>query len=193
MVDAIDDLKAQARVLHRLVRSSDVTALERLRTLDGWSEWSDGALKDRVRRKHCLLLVAQEFGFKNWVHAVTVLSSASSGDFGTLLYPIGANAYWNVWSAHYEEALRIREEHGGFLLAYRQQYLIVDEFFIGTLGLDPKDPDWNAIGRDWVCPRLPEARQRLYAKLIEQRRRHRSRIEPWMKRHAGREGRPTKE
>ena len=44
--------------------------------------------------------------------------------------------------------------------------MIVDRYFIETLGLDPEDPDWEAIGRDWVRPASLKARERLYAKLI---------------------------
>lgn len=170
MSDAITDLKAQARILHRGARQSEAAALGRLRTLDGWDGSSDDEILERLQRKHCLLVVAREHGFRNWAHAAEVLSTAEPDDFGTLLYPQGVAAHWNIWSASYEEARRIREEHGGFLLAYRNQYLIVDEHFVRTLGLDPDDADWDAIGRDWARPKQPEARQRLYAKLIRQRR-----------------------
>ncbi|MGD8817374.1 MAG: hypothetical protein PVJ51_09300, partial [Acidobacteriota bacterium] len=168
--DAITDLKAQARILHRSALRNDAAAMSRLRAFDGWDGASDDEILERLQRKHCLLVVAREHGFTSWAHAATVLSTATPDDFGTLLYPSGTAAHWNIWSASYEEARRIREEHGGFLLAYRNQYLIVDEHFIRTLGLDPDDADWAAIGRDWARPKQPEARQRLYAKLIRQRR-----------------------
>ena len=41
--------------------------------------------------------------------------------------------------------------------------------FIDTLGVDPDDPDWELIGRDWVRPRRTDARARLYGKLIRRR------------------------
>ena len=44
-----------------------------------------------------------------------------------------------------------------------------DGYFIETLGLHPNDPDWDLIGRDWVKPREPDARERLYGKLIRRR------------------------
>jgi hypothetical protein len=61
------------------------------------------------------------------------------------------------------------DEHGGYLLAYRRHFFIVDRYSIETLGLHPDDPDWELIGRDWVRPRRADARERLYAKLIQQR------------------------
>jgi hypothetical protein len=42
----------------------------------------------------------------------------------------------------------------------------VDRFYIESLGLDPDDHDWQAIGFDWVRPRDVDARTRLYAKLV---------------------------
>jgi hypothetical protein len=63
----------------------------------------------------------------------------------------------------------LREQNGGYLLAYRWHFFIVEPHFITNLGLDPDDPDWERIGRDWAKPRDPEARERLYAKLIRAR------------------------
>ena len=90
-------------------------------------------------------------------------------DFGTLLYPNGASAHWNIWSASYDEAKAIRADHGGYLLAYKRHFFIVDRHFIETIGLDPDDPDWEKMGRDWVRPKDPEARGRLYARLTRDR------------------------
>ena len=77
--------------------------------------------------------------------------------------------FWNIWSASYEEARTIRQQHGGYLLAYRQHFFITDRHFIKTLGLNPDDPDWELIGRDWVKPTRSDARERLYGKLIRRR------------------------
>jgi hypothetical protein len=97
---------------------------------------------------------------------VAVLGGESPEDFGTLLSPRGAEAHWNIWCARYEEARRVRQEHGGFLLAYKRHFFIVDEHYVRTLGLDPEDPDWERMGRDWARPRDVSARGRLYARLI---------------------------
>lgn len=64
------------------------------------------------------------------------------------------------------EAKAIHEQVGGYLLAYRQQFLIVEEPYIVSIGLDLEDEDWQLIGKDWIKPVDFEARKRLYNKLI---------------------------
>ena len=167
MVDAIDELKARARVLQRRVQAGDAALLAQLRELDEYEATGSTG----VRRRHCLTLVARAFGFANWPHARAVLAGERRDDFGSLLYPDACAAHWNIWSASYAEAKAIRAEHGGYLLAYKRQFLVVDRHFIETLGLDPDDPDWEAIGRDWVEPANPAARERLYRRLVQNRAR----------------------
>lgn len=164
MVSLIDSLRARARVLHRRASRLDPASLARL----GLEGASADEVAATLQRRHCLAAIARELGFSGWPHALAVLEGRDTGDYGTLLYPRGGAAHTNIWCKSYEEARGIREKTGGFLLAYKTQYFIVDRYFIETLGLDPDDPDWEAIGRDWARPRQPEARARLYARLIEQ-------------------------
>ncbi|MDD9965333.1 MAG: hypothetical protein OXR73_03845 [Myxococcales bacterium] len=166
-MEAVEDLKARARILHREAREEVPGALSRLRAHPELADLDGSVVADRVQRKHCLWVVAREHGFRDWVHARTVLSADGQvPDFGTLLVPSRCCVHWNIWSADYDEARRIRSEHGGYLLAYRNQFLIVDEHYLETLGLGADDPDWAAIGRDWVKPLNPLARARLYARLL---------------------------
>jgi len=169
MASVVADLKAQARILHRQIRRGESRAVTRTRLLPEFKDHDLAALQAAIRRRHCLTIVARELGFQGWPHAVGVLGGTESTDFGTLLYPDGADAHWNIWSASYAEARAIREQHGGYLLAYRRHFFIVDRYFIETIGLQPDDPDWELIGRDWVKPRHVDARERLYGKLIRRR------------------------
>ena len=50
---------------------------------------------------------------------------------------------------------------GGYLLPYRHQFLVCESEAIRLLGLDPGDPDWERIGRDWVRPADRDAWRRL--------------------------------
>ncbi len=168
MDDVIDVLKARARVLHDRAQAGEAAALERLRAVDELGRLEGEARVAAVQRRHCLAALAKEMGFSGWPHARAVIEG-DEGDFGTLLHVGEGGAYWNIWSADYAEASRIREEHGGYLLAYRRHFLIVERYYIEALGLDPDDPDWERIGRDWVRPRDPSARRRLYGKLVATR------------------------
>ena len=173
MAGVISDLKAQARILHRQVASGDPRAVARVRVLAELAGGGVHAVAVRTRRRHCLATLARELGFRGWPHAATVLRGADASDFGTLLYPAGAEVHWNIWSASYEQAAAVRESNGGYLLAYRRHFFVTDRHFIATLGLDPDDPDWERIGRDWVKPARPDARERLYRKLIQGRAKRR--------------------
>ena len=95
-----------------------------------------------------------------------MLGESGNGDYGTLLYPSGAARFLNQWFADYEEARGLLQKQGGFLLAYRRQFLVVGASYIQYLGLDPEDGDWRAIQNDWMYPGNGEARARLYARLL---------------------------
>jgi len=164
--DAIHDLKAHARVLHRRALGGDPLALTRLRLLPELKALADAPLREQLKRRQCLIAVARQLGFGSWEHARDVLSSREEHDFGTLLYPKSCAGHYNIWSAHYVEAREIRAAHGGYLLAYKRQFLIVEEGYIDSMGLDPHDPDWTRIGRDWVKPGDHAARARLYCQLV---------------------------
>jgi hypothetical protein len=170
MIDPIQELKLRAELLHRRVQAQEPPALQRLRALPelraAGAEALRGASLD-VQRKHCLAVVAREVGFQSWQHASRVLGGdESETDFGTALYPRGCSGFLNHWFTSYEEARVQRTEHGGYLLAYKRHFFVVEGHFIEMLGLDPEDPDWAAMGWDWVRPRDAGARRRLYGKLL---------------------------
>ena len=110
MVDLIHQLKSEARVLHRQARQGDPAALRRVRLLKEFRDSSDAAIVENILRRHCLAAVAREIGFDGWPHALAVLTGERSDDFGTILYPPRGAAYWNIWSASYEEAKSLREQ-----------------------------------------------------------------------------------
>jgi hypothetical protein len=179
MIDPVRELKVRAELLHRAVQASEAEALERLRALAELRKADANALRAAaatMQRKHCLLAVSRELGFTSWEHARRVFEGdATELDFGTMLYARYGAGHLNQWFSTYDEA---REFHAGmpdgeargYLLAYRQQFFIADRFFIRSLGVDADDADWTAIGHDWVRPRDPEARRRLYGKILSAQR-----------------------
>lgn len=169
MVRVLDNLKAQARILHRQAAMLDAAAVARLRKLPELRGIDAAGLPAVIRRRHSLAVIARELGFDGWPHAVAVLGGEPVTDFGTLLYPPYGSGHANIWLATYEQARTIRNQNNGYLLAYKRQFVVTDGYFITSLGLDPEDPDWDRIGRDWVRPAEPEARDRLYERLIAHR------------------------
>jgi hypothetical protein len=169
-MDAIRELKVRAEILHKRVRTGDTRALARLRVLGEFRRVPNATLAkvaQSIRRRHCLSAVAAEFGFADWTQArATLTGEGSITDFGTLLCPDRCCAHLNLWFRRYDEAAAVRQRRNGYLLAHRRHYVVVDRFYIVTLGLDPDDVDWEAIGFDWVRPRSRAARTRLYSKLI---------------------------
>lgn len=169
MIDAIRELKIRAEILHSRVQEHDTRALKRFRILSEFRRSEDQYLIRTVQHQHCLRVIAAEWGFPGWLDAKRALSGEEpSTDFGALLYPNKCCGHLNRWYKTYDEAAAIRKECQGYLLAYRRQYVVVDRYFIETLGLDPDDRDWKAIGFDWVRPREVAARTRLYSKLVAQ-------------------------
>ena len=162
---AVETLKHYARILHKRVQQGEPRAVRSLRVLREFAQLDAAQLAEAAQRKHCLTASALSLGFQSWMHAVEVLEGRAD-DFGTLLYPSTCHGHYNIWSASYDEARGIREQHGGYLLAYKRQFFIVEPEFMESLGLEPNDPDLEAIGRDWVKPTDVAARARLYEKLV---------------------------
>lgn len=83
------------------------------------------------------------------------------------LYRYGfSEASLNTWFNNYEDAkkyLDSRKKH--YLLVYKNHYFVCQAPHIESLGLDPKDPDWEKIGYDWVNPTDQKAKLRLQDKL----------------------------
>lgn len=145
--DIIEFLKTEARLLHKAAAAGDSGALSRL------SKHAPAvALGEEVQRKHCLATVARECGFRSWKAAAECFGGATGNSFEQFLYPKSCHVYWNIWFASHDEAARVREEHGGWLLSFDNQFMVVDEHYIRSLGTDPADPRWDAIGRDWAKP-----------------------------------------
>ena len=171
MIDLIEDLKHRARLLHKAAAAGDPEASRRLGALPELRGLEPPELIARVRRHHCLSALGLALGFRGWPHARVVLAGEATpgDDLGELMTFPNGGAISNVWSASYDEARAIRADHGGFLLAYRRQFLITEAPYVEALGLSPTDPDWDRIGRDWAAPSDRGAWARLTASAIEAR------------------------
>jgi hypothetical protein len=181
MVDPVHELKVRAELLHHALRAQrppEPATLDRLRVLPEFKKADADTLRTAatdLQRKHCLAVVARELGFASFDQAKRVFEGdASEPDFGTLLYGT-TGGHLNAWFADYDEAHEAHArtstpESRRTLLAYKRHFFIVEHAFIEALGLDPDDADWAAIGWDWARPEDPEARRRLYGKLLSGQR-----------------------
>lgn len=109
-------------------------------------------LKD-IKYKHALAVIALENGFGSWVDLKSQISFIVGG-------------FLNKWFASYTQAKAEQQQQGGFLFPYKNQFFICEASYIERLGLNPNDPDWKAIGWDWINPSDKTAWQRLYKKWI---------------------------
>jgi len=164
---AIETLKHRARQLQRQAQEAVANAIARLRTHPDFKADDDATIVSQVKRRHALFVVAKELGFTDWPHATKVLCGREAEDYGTMLYPRGGTAHTNIWSASYDEARTLRDETDGYLLPYRNQFIVVEDHYIRTLDLDLDDADWAPLKRDWLATGGQAARSRLYAKLLE--------------------------
>ena len=88
-------------------------------------------------------------------------------DFDTTrLFPPRVAAFLNLWFRRYDQAREVLTAHPArYLFPYRHQFVICEAGLLEHLGVDPRDPDWERMGRDWVNPLDPEARERLALRL----------------------------
>ncbi|MCA9716198.1 MAG: hypothetical protein H6713_25835 [Myxococcales bacterium] len=161
---ALSRLKTRARLLHQRARARDLGALARL-SRHPLLRGPEGPRAQDIQRKHCLDVIAREFGFRGWQHTTRVLGGdLEERDVGTLLCPPACAGFTNTWFARHEDArAHLRD---GYLLGYRTHAFIVSAAYIEAMGLDPVHEDWDALARDWLRPPAPAARARLYARLI---------------------------
>ncbi|XXX79340.1 hypothetical protein WMF30_11250 [Sorangium sp. So ce134] len=178
MMDPVCELKTRAELLHKRLASNDAEALARLRALPELARADEAALAAAaagIRRKHCLAVVARECGFSSWERARLALAGEPGApELGTLLYGRDG-AVLHHWFATYDEARAhleaLPEAPRSVLLTYKRHFFVADGAFLASLGLDPDDPDWRAIGWDWARPADLAARSRLYAKRLAAMRR----------------------
>lgn len=126
-----------------------------------------------VQLKHCLDVIAIENNYSSWQNYLQLCQSnddlTDEEDFDTEGYELYrynlSEGALNAWYNNYEEAKINFDRSGGYLLTYRHQYFICQAQHISGLGVDPADPDWLKIGKNWAKPNDSAAKQRLIEKL----------------------------
>lgn len=173
----VSEYRVQARRLLNQLRSDNeanaATAAARFRLLRSFALKTVTqilATRADVRLKHALAVVALEHGYESWLALKAAADAnkrapaAATSHPGREMYAPGMGFLLNRWFAHYADARASLTAQGGFLLPFDRQFFICEAEGIRVLGLDPDDPDWERIGRDWVQPKDEAAWQRLRAK-----------------------------
>ena len=159
----LDFLKNEARLLHKQAKEDLRPAVQRL------NKHSPAvALGEDIQRKHCLATVAREIGFPSWKAVIDCFEKRTEASFAEFLHPNRCHIFWNIWLASYEEAAKVRAEHGGFLLSYVNQFIVVDDDYVSALGAAHDNALWAAIGRDWAKPNDFAARDQLSLRFVKE-------------------------
>ncbi|ABS61657.1 conserved hypothetical protein [Parvibaculum lavamentivorans DS-1] len=170
-IDALAEYKIRASKLLKDFASDDKRrafgAAYRLASL-----WPDGnandllADKSRVQRKHALAVIAREMGFRDWQHLTEEAHIELPAFDTSRLFSEKAGFYLNAWFVTYEEAKAALTRKDRFLFPFRHQFVVCEAGLLKSLGIDTNDPDWEAIGHDWVKPLDTQAHYRLNQKLV---------------------------
>lgn len=119
--------------------------------------------QDPEQLKHALNEVAAECGFPHWTALKQAVDRWFEQGLEDRIYPPWADAFLNHWESDYAKALAAQGE--GYLFPYRRHYFVTTATFVESLGLDPGDPDWERLGRNFAEPRDVLAWTRLARRL----------------------------
>ncbi len=130
-VSAVEQALRQARSPHRAAKTGTLTqALPAIRRAHGagvFAELSLSALyrqRHLLQRKHFLRTLAAEAGFASWEAYLPTLRSQTPQAYGH--YTGGRDyGYPNAWFSTLAQAEAYATEHGGHVLRYGQQAMVV--------------------------------------------------------------------
>ncbi|MFA6239643.1 MAG: hypothetical protein WC655_01865 [Candidatus Hydrogenedentales bacterium] len=161
-IPSLEDSKRVASLLLKDLNADDPSvaevAAERMRRIAPFREMTVAQVlesRPEIQRKHVLAVVAREQGYAAWKN----LKDAAD----VLWCPPGASAFWHNWCKTYEEARGYLESQGGYLLTAHGKCFIAERGYIESLGLDPDDLRWEAIGYDMKEPKDRDACDALIA------------------------------
>jgi len=164
--DPIETMKRYAR---RLVKNAQAENLPPLivKRFAMLPDLDEETLPSLVKHRHGLTVTAKLLGFEGWSHIVHVIEGKRTDDYGKVLCGKAGAFYPNIWETDLETARKFRDEHGGTLLPYKNQFLIVEDGYLEAHSIPADLPEWEKVGRDWTNPGDLDARARLYERRIE--------------------------
>lgn len=165
MHKALDELKAQAKILLKSIRSNNPHAIQRLAKYSDkkiHSEPLELTYAEIAKLKHCQHVVSRERGFNHWRHAHSVLSRSNTHDeahlnikidMGTLWHGQACHGLTNHWFTNYQEARSMLESSSDdYLIPYKLQFIVVSQEYMEALGLyQILKRLWKETGRNLVA------------------------------------------
>lgn len=159
-VPNLEEFKIRASLLLKALNGDD--GQKKARASERWQRHFE--VPHHPRRKQALQVVALENGFGSWAE----LKAHFEPQTGITLCPRGSAGFLNEWHNSYDQASAARQRSDGYLLLHGRHFFVCSRSYIeSVLGLDPDDPDWERMGKDWARPRDPQARERLAQSLPE--------------------------
>lgn len=145
------ELEIRAEDLFEALLQQQPAALERLRNSYPKSK---PPAPDTTDTRQAKTVIARECGFRTWQAAIDAVDGrlAPGDDYGDFWYTVRTDVVLSLWCRNYAEAQQVHRDNGGFLLPFRRQFVVVPESYIEILGLDPTDPDWDAVGHNLAQP-----------------------------------------
>lgn len=163
----LEEYKIKASILMKELRSKNDAiakkAVDRFTWLLIFKDHNLAELLAAAKRKHALNIIAIEQGYASWVE----LKKELEPPIGETFVESYKGGFLNKWFVSYESAKIEQHASDGFLLPYKKQFFVCEESYIKVLGMDPSDPDWHAIDRDWVKPASQKAFHRLNKKWLQ--------------------------
>lgn len=158
-----DYLKESASILLKQAHHGNSEAISRFRQLRTFPALSahDSSILTSLRIKDALAVVAVENGYDSWTALKAALDAAADtsplAEIKDQFYPKHFTTYWNIWFATYSQAKKVLKEGKGYLLPFRNQFFIVEEHFVDSIGIPHTLPEWDEIDRDLVHPKNVKA------------------------------------
>ncbi|MBW7887618.1 MAG: hypothetical protein H3C35_04535 [Bacteroidetes bacterium] len=156
-------LKESASILLKQCLDGNNDAVERFHRLAPFAGLSkeNNNLLETLQLKDAFSLLALESGYASWNELKSALDHAaetsSLAEISDQFYPKGFTTYWNIWFAKYSQAKKVLVEALStkkkmFLLPFKNQFFLVEEHFVDSIGIPHTLPEWKTIGNDWVHP-----------------------------------------
>lgn len=166
----IEKLDEMAANLSQEIQQNDELAVKRVRKF--FEDLTDGDLMANAD-EYAAATVMRECGLRDRGAAIALFEGRlqPGDDAGAFWHDGYTDIFLNNWCANYEQARTALAKDGGYLLPYKEQFVVVQGGFIKLLGLDANDEAWEAIGYDAAQPRDLAAYRKLTLARLEKFRR----------------------